>query len=216
MDLSAETFVLRIPAILLALTIHEYAHGKTAYLLGDRTAYEAGRVSMNPLVHLDVFGTIMLIFGPFGWAKPVPVDPRYFGNPKRDILLVSAAGPLSNIVLALLAGYILRFTGAVFPSVNIIPHIMEFLVLLVLINTGISFFNLLPVPPLDGSKILLGMLPNRFIPAYIEKSRYLPTVFMVLLILEWGLRIPVFSKLIYPLFTPYYNFIRFLIYWRFF
>ena len=214
MDFNLENLILRIPAILLALTIHEYAHGWVAYRLGDRTAYDAGRLTLNPIAHLDIFGTLMLLFGPFGWAKPVPVDPRYFQNPKRGVLLVSAAGPLSNIALALLFGYTLRLIGVASPLQSIHPDIAGFLVLSVLINTGISFFNLLPVPPLDGSKILLGMLPNRLIPGYIEKSRYLPTVFMVLLILEWGLHIPIFSRLIYPFFTPFYNIIQFLIYWR--
>ena len=214
MDFNLENMILRIPAILLALTVHEYAHGWVAYRLGDRTAYDAGRLSMNPIVHLDIFGTLMLLFGPFGWAKPVPVDPQYFQNPKRGVLLVSAAGPLSNIVLALLFGYSLRVIGAALPLQNMHPDITRFLMLSILINTGISFFNLLPVPPLDGSKILLGMLPNRLIPGYIEKSRYLPTIFIVLLVLEWGLHIPIFSRLIYPFFTPYYNLIHFLIFWR--
>ena len=169
---------------------------------------------MNPFVHLDVFGTLMLLFGPFGWAKPVPVDPRYFHNPKKGVLLVSAAGPLSNIALALIFGYALRIIDFALPGRGVHPDLIKFLSLSLLINTGISFFNLLPVPPLDGSKIILGLLPNRFIPGYIEKSRYLPTVFMVLLILEWGFHVPIFSKLIYPLFTPFYNLIHLLIFWR--
>jgi Zn-dependent protease len=214
MDLNIEYLILRIPAILLALTVHEYAHGWVAFRLGDHTAYDAGRLTLNPIAHLDVFGTLMLLFGPFGWAKPVPVDPRYFQNPKKGVLLVSAAGPASNIVLALIFGYTLRIIDFTVPGRGFYPDLTKFFTLSLLINTGISFFNLLPVPPLDGSKIILGLLPNRFIPGYIEKSRYLPMVFMILLILEWGLHIPIFSRLIYPLFTPYYTFIQFLIFWR--
>jgi Zn-dependent protease len=211
MDINPEQLILRFPAILLALTVHECAHGYIALRLGDRTAYDAGRVTLNPIVHLDLFGTLMLLFGPFGWAKPVPVDHRFFKNPKKDILYVSAAGPLSNIILALICGYTLRLLGAVAPGLVINTTLSKFLSLSILINTGISFFNLLPVPPLDGSKILLGMLPDRLIPGYVRNSRYLPTVFMVLLVAEWGLHIPIFSRLIYPVFEPYYNFITALI-----
>lgn len=211
MDINPEQFILRIPAILLALTVHECAHGYIALRLGDHTAYDAGRVTLNPIVHLDLFGTLMLLFGPFGWAKPVPVDHRFFENPKKGILYVSVAGPLSNIILALISGYTLRIFGAFAPGLIVNTMLSKFLTLSILINTGISFFNLLPVPPLDGSKILLGMLPDRLIPGYVRNSRYLPAVFMVLLVAEWGLHIPVFSRLIYPVFEPYYNFITTLI-----
>ncbi len=214
MDLSPENLIIRIPAILLALTIHECAHGWVAYRLGDRTAYDAGRVTLNPFPHLDIIGTVMLLFGPFGWAKPVPVDPRFFQNPKKGTLYVSAAGPLSNIALAILFGYAFRFIGVAFPSMAIHPYIITFIQLSILMNAGIAFFNLIPIPPLDGSKILLGMLPNRLVPAYIQNSRYLPTIFMILLLLEWGLHIPIFSRLMYPLFQPFYNAIHFLIFWR--
>jgi Zn-dependent protease len=213
--MSPEYFVLRIPAILLALTIHECAHGWVAYRLGDRTAYDAGRITLNPFAHLDVFGTLMLLFGPFGWAKPVPVDPRYFEKPKQGMLLVSAAGPASNIALALLFGYTLRFLGTFLPALAMNHYLLKFITLSILINTGIAFFNLLPVPPLDGSKILLGMLPDKAIPGYLQKSRHVPTIFMVLLLLEWVTHISIFSRLIYPLFVPFNSLIHFLIYWRF-
>jgi Zn-dependent protease len=214
MNMSLDYFILRIPVILLALTVHECAHGWVAYRLGDRTAYDSGRVTLNPFVHLDIFGTLMLLFGPFGWAKPVPVDPRFFRDPKKGILWVSAAGPVSNIALALLFGYTLRFIGYFAPALIMTPNLSKFFTLSILINTGIAFFNLLPVPPLDGSKILVGLLPNKLIPSYIEKSRYLPMIFMILLVMEWGLHIPIFSRLIYPLFQPFYNIIHFLITWR--
>jgi Zn-dependent protease len=214
-DLSPEYLILRIPAILFALTIHECAHGWVAYRLGDRTAYDAGRITLNPFAHLDVLGSIMLLFGPFGWAKPVPVDPRYFQKPKQGILYVSAAGPLSNVALALLFGYTYRLTGLFFPSITIHSYLKDFLELSILINTGIAFFNLLPVPPLDGSKILLGILPDRMIPGYLQKSRYVPHIFMALLLLEWIAHVPIFSRLIYPLFIPFNNLINLLIYWRF-
>ena len=213
--MSPEYLILRIPAILLALTIHECAHGWVAYRFGDRTAYDAGRITLNPFAHLDVFGTLMLLFGPFGWAKPVPVDSRYFKNPKKGILFVSAAGPASNVALALLFGYTLRILDALHPAIAINQYLIKFISLSILINTGIAFFNLLPVPPLDGSKILLGMLPDKAIPGYLEKSRYVPMIFMGLLLLEWVAHIPLFSRLIYPLFIPFNHLISFLIYWRF-
>jgi len=213
MDLSPENFILRIPAILIALTVHEYAHGWVAYLLGDKTAYNAGRLTLNPVAHLDVIGSIMLLFGPFGWAKPVPVDPRYFKNQKKGIVLVSLAGPVSNVLLALLFGYALRIITSGNAAL-VSPYLIRFLTMTILINIGISFFNLLPVPPLDGSKILLGMLPDRAIPGYIEKSRHIPTIFMIMIVAEWGLHIPILSTIINPLFKPYLALIQFLIFWK--
>jgi len=215
MDFTPEYFLLRIPAILLALTIHECAHGWVAMRMGDQTAYNSGRVTLNPVAHLDLFGTLMLLFGPFGWAKPVPVDPRYFKNPKKGIILVSVAGPASNVALALVFGYLLRFTGNIVPTSGSGGYLDKFFMLSILINTGIAFFNMLPVPPLDGSKILLGMLPNRLIPGYIEKSRHVPTIFMVVLLLEWITHIPIFSTLINPIFIPFYKLIYFIIFWSF-
>lgn len=215
MDFTPEYFLLRIPAILLALTIHECAHGWVAMRLGDRTAYNSGRVTLNPFAHLDLFGTLMLLFGPFGWAKPVPVDPEYFKNPKKGIILVSVAGPASNVALALVSGYMLRFKGNFVITPGSGGYLDNFLMLSILINTGISFFNLLPIPPLDGSKILLGMLPNRLIPGYIEKSRHVPMIFMVVLALEWITHIPIFSTLINPIFIPFYKLIYFIIFWSF-
>lgn len=213
MDLTPENFILRIPAILIALTVHEYAHGWVAFKLGDRTAYNAGRLTFNPFAHLDLFGSIMLLFGPFGWAKPVPVDPRYFQNPKKGIVMVSLAGPVSNIILALLFGYLLRFfvsSGEAPTS----PYLIRFFSMVISINIGISFFNLLPIPPLDGSKILLGMLPDRAIPGYIEKTRHVPTIFMIMIVAEWALHIPIFSTILNPLYIPYNTAIKFLIFWN--
>lgn len=205
-------FILRIPVILLALTFHEFAHGWVAYRLGDTTAKDEGRLTMNPFSHLDIFGAIMLMFGPFGWAKPVPVNGYNLKNPKRDLLLISLAGPVSNIILALIFGYLLRFAYEHNPSILGIQHLGEFLSLSVLINIGISFFNLIPVPPLDGSKILLGLMPNSWIPGYLEKSRYLPTIFMGLMIIEWGFHVPVFSTIMDPLYYPFNNFWHFIIF----
>lgn len=205
-------FILRIPVILIALTIHEFAHGWVAFKCGDTTARDEGRLTLNPFAHLDIFGTMMLLLGPFGWAKPVPVNGYNLKNPKRDMLLISLAGPVSNIILAFIFGYTMRFLFIANPSLLAIQDLNHFLQLSILINIGISFFNLIPVPPLDGSKILLGLMPNSWIPGYIDKSRYLPTIFMGMLIIEWGLHVPVFSTIINPFYYPYNNLFQFLIF----
>ena len=157
--------ILFIPAILLALTVHEYAHGMTAYRLGDPTAKNMGRLTLNPLAHLDLVGTLALLIVHFGWAKPVPVNPYYFSNPRRDMIWVSLAGPASNIMLAFVAGLVQNFlidSGIIhFMSV---PHIM--LSFLVFINLMLAFFNLIPIPPLDGSKIVAGLLPIQYLPKW--------------------------------------------------
>lgn len=204
-------FILRFPVILIALTFHEFAHGLMALKLGDTTARDEGRLTLNPISHLDIFGTVMLLFGPFGWAKPVPVNPRNFKNPKRDLLLVSLAGPVSNIILALLFGYSMRAIMSYYPSL-LSGNLNYFLQLSILINIGIAFFNMIPIPPLDGSKVLLGLLPNTWIPGYLNKSRYLPTIFMGLLLVEWGLHIPVFSTLLNPFYHPFNDFWQFIIF----
>lgn len=143
------------PAIILGLTFHEYAHGRVAYILGDKTAFYQGRLTLNPLPHLDVLGLIMLYFAGFGWAKPVPVNPYNFkGNKDRGMLLVSLAGPLSNLLLAIVSAILL---GAFFISY---PSLSKFMQMFILINCNLAIFNLLPIPPLDGSKILMGAIPG--------------------------------------------------------
>jgi Zn-dependent protease len=206
-----DALLIRIPAILIALTVHEFAHGYIAWRCGDPTARNAGRLTLNPLSHLDLFGTAMLFFGPFGWAKPVPVNPYYFTNPKRDNLFVSLAGPASNIILALVFGYTLRLLPYSFLS----PGLILFFQLCIGINIGIAFFNLIPVPPLDGSHVLTGLLPNRLIPSYYNKMRYMPMIFMGLLVAEWGLHIPLFSSIIYPFYKPFAAFWEFIIFLKF-
>lgn len=198
-------FILRIPAILIALTIHEVAHGWIALKCGDTTARDDGRLTLNPISHLDPFGAIMLMFGPFGWAKPVPVNGYRLNNPKRDIVLISLAGPVSNIILALIFGISLQFLGNANPLLLNYYHLGDFLQKCIEINIGISFFNLLPIPPLDGSKILMGMLPDKWIPGYLEKSKHVPMIFLGLIVVEWAFKIPVISIILYPLYLPYYH-----------
>ena len=213
MDFDLENIILRIPAILLALTIHEYAHGWVAYRLGDRTAYDAGRLTLNPIAHLDPIGTLLLLRFNFGWAKPVPVNPHLFINPKKGILYVSAAGPLSNILLALIFGFTFRFIIE-FHFIPPYPYLIEFLRLGLAINIGIAFFNLLPIPPLDGSKIVLGFLPDAWVPGYLQKTRYFPIFFIGLILIDTIMQTDYFSRFFTPFFDPFGKLIYFLIFWR--
>ncbi|MFQ6608070.1 MAG: site-2 protease family protein [Fidelibacterota bacterium] len=149
------------PPILVALTFHEYAHGYVAFQLGDPTAKMAGRLTLNPISHLDPIGTIMLFIVHFGWAKPVPVDPRYFRNPKQDMLWVALAGPAMNMVLAFVSGIFLSLvvrTGGIGQNSLLIIMLQYSLI----INLALAIFNMLPIPPLDGSKVLRGLLPYQY------------------------------------------------------
>ena len=171
-----------VPAIIVALTFHEYAHARVAYAFGDSTAKDAGRLSLNPLRHLDVIGALMLIFVGFGWAKPVPINPWYFGeNRKRKILWVSLAGPASNIRQAFLGSAIMALMMKLiaYPS-NIIIYLFSLLNYYVQINVALAVFNLIPVPPLDGSKILGSLLPDRQLGLILSLERY---GFLILMLL---------------------------------
>ena len=152
--------LLMVPLLLISLSVHEAAHGWMAHKCGDDTAYISGRVSLNPLAHLDPIGFLMLITVGFGWAKPVPVNYRYLRNPKRDIALVSLAGPVSNIILCFLCTGVYvaaeRFLGGT--GVGMVLH-LAFMISATL-NAGLAVFNLIPLPPLDGSKVLSCLLPQ--------------------------------------------------------
>lgn len=138
-------------ALIIGISVHEAAHAATALLLGDPTAKYAGRVTLNPLAHLDPFGTIMLLIAGFGWGKPTPVNPQYFTRPVSDEILTALAGPASNFLVAALIGLIVRFVP--------LPDIAVSLGILIMqLNLMLMLFNLLPVPPLDGSKVLHAVL----------------------------------------------------------
>lgn len=199
--MNLQYIVLLAPPILLALTFHEFSHGWMAYKLGDPTAKMARRLSMNPLVHLDPFGTLMIFLVRFGWAKPVPVNPRYFSQPKRDMLLVSVAGPGANMLLAFVSGLLLRAfnTG----SFNFLPgNVLQPLYIMVRfslqINLALAIFNLLPVPPLDGSKILYGILPPQYDYIYRNLERYGPFVLMGLIVFGMLSGVSILGAFIYP------------------
>jgi Zn-dependent protease len=177
------TVVLGFGVLLLSLTIHEAAHAWTADRLGDPTARRLGRVSLNPIVHMDLFGTVILPLLAavsrlplIGWAKPVPVDTRNLRNPRRDFMLVAAAGPISNLLQAAVAAIILRIAlaagGGTIASGTTAGTVAEVLFLAVQINLLLAFFNLIPVPPLDGGNVLLGLLPPRMAYRYAQLRQY--------------------------------------------
>lgn len=178
--------VITLPAVLIAITFHEFAHAFVADRLGDDTPRNQGRLSLNPFSHLDLFGTLMLIFAGFGWGKPVQIDPRNFN---RDIkmsvgeMLVAAAGPIMNFILAIIFT-VIYFSVAKFapeffftPAGNIIALLIQ---VCISINVGLGVFNLIPLPPLDGSKILMGFLPYRAQGWFEKYSQIFYVVFVII------------------------------------
>ncbi len=143
------------PVVLFSLTVHEYSHGKVALLLGDDTAKRLGRLTFNPLKHLDMMGVLFFYFVGFGWAKPVPVDWRNFQNPRRDMMYVALAGPLSNVALAVVCSFFIRIIS---PQDSYIAFIL--LSFGVFINVALAIFNMLPVAPLDGGSVIKGLVSH--------------------------------------------------------
>lgn len=171
---------------LIALTVHEFSHGFAAYKMGDSTAKNLGRLSLNPIKHLDPFGALCLVFFRFGWAKPVPINPRNFKNPKRGFAITALAGPLSNLILALFSafGYVLltnAFSGVYFESelaYNLAVNLTLFVYVFHAVNLGLAIFNLIPIPPLDGSRLLNVILPQRI---YFKVMRYERQIYLGLI-----------------------------------
>ena len=187
--------VLEIVAFVPALVLHEMGHAFAAYKLGDPTAQKAGRLSFNPLRHIDPFGTVLLpiMLGflgmpVFGYAKPVPYNPRYFEDPRKGDLIVGLAGPAANLIQALLGTLIAFGLYQVLPTAQLYSgqigyYAMTFLIYYVQINLFLMFFNLIPVPPLDGSSIFAFFLPVKYLPQYYRIQQYAFAVFMLVVIL---------------------------------
>jgi len=184
-----------IPAVLIAITIHEYAHGIMAYRLGDSTAAQAGRLTLNPLAHLDPIGTLMLLVFRFGWAKPVPVNFSNLTKPKRDMVLVSIAGPVANLLAAVIFTIIFRLSFSLISEISItrdssfinlitsfIQGWMLFLQTGIIIDLALAIFNMIPVPPLDGSKILIGILPVKLAYKYAKIESYGQVILLFLVL----------------------------------
>lgn len=171
-------------AFLFAISIHEYAHGEAAAAMGDPTPGWSGRLTLNPLAHLDLMGTLAFLISlqagvGFGWAKPVPINPRYFRDVRRGLVVTGLAGPLANLTLAALFALPFRFLPAEMIEQSIL---LQFLSLNALVNSGLGIFNLIPVPPLDGSRVLTGLLPPRQAFQVARLEVYGPFILLLLLL----------------------------------
>lgn len=189
MDLSS--LIYSIPALLIALTLHEFAHGWVSDKLGDPTPRRNGRLSLNPLHHLDPLGTLSLFLFRFGWAKPVMVNPNYYHNKKQGMVNVALAGPLMNFILAFISIFcyygIVKLLRLDMIPINIAPiriifdYLLEFLPYLLSYNLGLGIFNLIPIPPLDGSKFLNALLPEQLYFGIMRYERYFAPILILLL-----------------------------------
>lgn len=173
-------YILSALAVLIILAVHEYAHGYVAYKLGDNTAKNLGRLTLNPIKHIDPVGTLCMIFFHVGWAKPVPVNPRNFNNPKKDFAKVALAGPISNIIMGFFSAFLYLLVFAIFKdktfseddfSFKLLQNALLFIFLFHTINVGLGVFNLLPIPPFDGSRILNVILPEKTYFAVMRHER---------------------------------------------
>ncbi len=188
---SLEFYILMIPVLLISLTVHEFSHGYIAYRLGDMTAKNEGRLTLNPIKHLDPIGTIMMFVARIGWAKPVPINPYFFRDRKKGTMLVSVAGPLSNLLMAFIAIFIykifvLSMYGMLIAGNKPLIYLVDFLILFFSVNLSLAVFNLLPVPPLDGSKILSGVLPSETYFRFMQYERMIGMVFLFVVIVFPG------------------------------
>ncbi len=180
--------LLSIPIALLALSFHEMAHGYMANKLGDPTAKNLGRITLSPFKHLDPFGFISMVLFGIGWANPVPINTRYFKKPRRDMALSAAAGPISNLLLAVIFALLLKvffmLPASVFTLGDTLPWIIyTFLLLGIQLNVNFAIFNLIPIPPFDGSRILYVFLPPKYYFGIMKYERYICLGFMLLLFL---------------------------------
>lgn len=183
-----------IAAILVAMTGHEFSHALMAHWQGDDTAERMGRLTLNPLAHIDPLGFLALIFIGFGWGKPVPFDPNQLRNPKSGAALVGMAGPISNLIMATVFGVILKIV-LVFTALDLNNLLVVFLILLVQINLMLMLFNLIPLPPLDGSKLLFALLPPSLFEVQKFLERYGPIILIAFVVLDTFLPTPILGGL---------------------
>ena len=197
--LPPEVLVLLIPVLLFALVFHEFSHGWVANKLGDPTAKYSGRLTLNPMAHLDLFGSLMILFVGFGWAKPVPVDSRYLANPRTDMMKIAFAGPASNLLLAFIAGSLIRLSG----NMGVLSSM---LIMFVQINIMLAVFNMIPIPPLDGSQIFSGLMIRHNPDLVVKLQIHGPQILMGLIL--FGMLTSISP--IWWLMSPFVNFFMFL------
>lgn len=171
-------FIVEIFIVLLSLVIHEFSHALTADILGDRTARLSGRLTLNPLVHLELFGLLMILFAPIGWAKPVPINARNFRNPRLGFVITALAGPISNLILAFICLFALFLVPVV--QFGIGGQILE---MAVIVNVALFLFNLIPLPPLDGSQVIRNLLPYRQAVRFSKLDIYGPFILLLLFVI---------------------------------
>ena len=197
-------FLLSVPIIILILSVHEYAHGFVAKKLGDPTAYNLGRLTLNPIKHIDPIGFIMFLLIGVGYAKPVPINSRNFKKPRRDMALVGAAGPISNMILAIIFLIIMRLFLFAVPfieagntawALTASMYFMEILYLGIYYNIAFAIFNLIPAPPLDGSRILYAFLPSKILFKVQQYERYFFFGVLIIMLIFSMLGISIIAKI---------------------
>jgi Zn-dependent protease len=194
-------FLYFVPGFVLGLTLHEFSHAWVANRLGDPTARQLGRLTLNPLAHLDLVGSIMLLVVGFGWAKPVPVDMNHFKSPRRDMALVAFAGPLSNVLLAILIGLGFRSLGLL-AGADPSEWLLRVIAYAVWINVILAVFNMLPIPPLDGSRIVRGIVPLEWQSGYASFEKYGPILLFGLMLLASFTGVSIFGRILSPVAAP--------------
>ena len=202
--LPLEVLIILLPILIFSLCFHEFSHGYIAYRLGDHTASRNGRLTLNPLAHLDPVGSLMILFVGFGWAKPVPVNPVNFSNPRVDMMKVAFAGPASNILLAFSAGLIMRFIN----FLGIFQSEIFYLILyyFIFINIALAVFNLLPVAPLDGSQIFGNLIAKKNPELALKMQMYGPNILIGLILI--GIITP--FSILGTIMMPFIKFFMFL------
>ena len=200
-----DVLIILLPTLVFSLCLHEFSHGYIAYMLGDKTAARNGRLTLNPMAHLDPIGSLMILFVGFGWAKPVPVNPINFANPRIDMMKVAFAGPASNLILAFIAGTILRFTGYAGLFHNSI--LIDVLQYLTWINIALAVFNMIPLSPLDGSQIFGNMIAKNYPEIAWKLQIHGPKVLMFLLVVSFVMpQLSIFRLIM----TPFINIFMYL------
>ena len=202
--LQIEVLIILLPILVFSLCFHEFSHGYIAYRLGDHTAARSGRLTLNPLAHLDPIGSLMILFVGFGWAKPVPVNPINFSNPRVDMMKVAFAGPASNLILAFIAGLMIRLTNYSELMNNGILY--QTLYVFSFINIALAVFNMLPVAPLDGSQIFGNMISKNNPELAWKLQMYGPKILMGLILM--GIVTP--FSLLGTIMMPFIKFFLFL------